>query len=288
MEYEVLGETGVKISSLCMGTMHFGGKTDEKMARKMFGIARESGVNIFDTANVYNDGRSEKILGKCIDDCRDEIIIISKVGVSINSGINKRGLSKLHIKEEVNKSLKRLNTDYIDIYFVHRFDNLTSIEETLKAMDSLINKGKVLYLGVSNWAAWQIEKSLGISRSKNLERFQCIQQMYNILKRQIEVEILPMAEEENLGVLTYNVLAGGLLTGKYLEDEEREKGRFVDNKQYQNRYGKKKYLEITRKFVEHAEKNNVNPVALAVAWVQSHPNVTAPLIGARNTTQLKT
>lgn len=287
MEYTVLGKTGVQVSELCFGTMSFGGPADRETSRAMFERCREAGINFFDTADMYNNGLSEEILGECISDCRDEVVLTTKVYNKVGADINKQGLSRRHIQEGIEASLKRLDTDYVDLYFCHQFDSRTAIEETLRAMDDLVRQGKILYPAVSNWAAWQIEKALGISREKNLSRFECIQPMYNLVKRQVEVEILPMAQEENLGVIPYSPLGGGLLTGKYGVDKKPEKGRIVNNDMYSQRYGEDIYFKIADRFVEHARKQGVSPVSLAVVWVKSHPAVTAPIIGARNVEQLE-
>jgi len=287
MEYSTLGKTGVQVSTLCFGTMSFGGDADVETSKAMFKRCREVGINFFDTADIYNEGRSEEILGECIKDCRDEIVLTSKVFNKTGEDINKQGLSRRHIREGIEASLDRLGTDYIDVYFCHQFDSKTAIEETLKAMDDLVKQGKILYPAASNWAAWQIEKALGISRRKNLSRFEVIQPMYNLVKRQAEVEILPMASEENIGVIPYSPLGGGLLTGKYGKDKKPDKGRIVNNDMYAKRYGEDIYFEITENFTQHAKEQGVNPVSLAVAWVKSHPAITAPIIGARNLEQLE-
>src|SRR6056297_714224 len=165
MEYRTIGKTGVQVSPLCFGTMPFGGMADENMSRKMFRKVRERGINFFDAADVYNDGHSEELLGKFIQEhkCRDEVVIASKVYGKTGKDINAQGLSRRHIKLGVEESLKRLRTDWIDFYFVHSFDSKTEMLQTLRAMDDLVQEGKILYTGVSNWAAWQIEKALGIS-----------------------------------------------------------------------------------------------------------------------------
>ena len=287
MQYTTLGRTGVQVSTLCFGTMSFGGDADVKTSKAMFRRCREAGINFFDTADIYNDGRSEEILGECLKDCRDQIVLTSKVFNKTGKDVNKQGLSRRHIMEGIEASLDRLDTDYIDVYFCHQFDSKAAIEETLKAMDDLVKQGKILYPAASNWAAWQIEKALGISRRKNLSRFEVIQPMYNLVKRQVEVEILPMASKENIGVIPYSPLGGGLLTGKYCKDKKPDKGRIVNNKMYNKRYGEKVYFEIAEKFTQHAKEQGVNPVSLAVAWVKSHPAITAPIIGARNLEQLE-
>ncbi len=184
-------------------------------------------------------------------------------------------------------SLKRLKTDRIDIYFAHRFDNDTPIDEVLRALDDLVHQGKILYPAVSNWAAWQIAKALGISAREGLARFECIQPMYNLVKRQAEVEILPLAQSENIGVIPYSPLGGGLLTGKYVGDQKPSEGRIVENQMYAARYGDELYHQIAADFAAYAQKKGYQPVTLAVAWVMSHPAVTAPIIGARNLEQLE-
>jgi len=290
MKYKVLGKTGIKVSSLCFGTMTFGKESDEKMSIKMFNRCREVGINCFDTANTYSLGRSEEILGKCISNCRNEIIVTSKVANPTNKDPNSGGLSRRNIMIAVDESLRRLKTDRIDIYFVHKFDPFTEIEETLDALNDLQKQGKILYLGVSNWAAWSIAKALGISEIKGIAKFECIQPMYNLVKRQAEVEILPLALSENIGVLTFSPLGGGLLTGKYCKDKEKKSivGRLLSNKNYQIRYKDKMYYEIAERFLNFANINGVHPATLAIAWVMAHPTVTAPIIGARNLEQLET
>jgi aryl-alcohol dehydrogenase-like predicted oxidoreductase len=287
MEYRVLGRTGVKVSSLCFGTMSFGEIADAKTAAAMFHRCREVGINFVDTANVYAGGRSEEILGQLISDCRDELVLTSKVGVTTGKDVNAGGLSRRHIALAVEDSLRRLQTDRLDLYFVHTFDPHTPMEETLRGLDELVHHGRVLYLGVSNWAAWQIARALGISACEGLSRFECIQPMYNLVKRQAEVEILPLAQAEQLGVISYSPLGGGLLSGKYGKSSRPESGRLVENALYMSRYGDPAYYEIAERFAAHAEQRGVHPASLAVAWVMSHPGVTAPIIGARNVEQLE-
>jgi len=287
MKYNILGRTGVKVSSLCFGTMTFGREADEETSKAMFRRCREAGINFFDTANVYGNGHSEEILGKCIADCRDQVIISSKVGYATGKDVNEGGLSRRHIILAVEESLKRLGTDYLDFYFLHKFDSETYMEEVLYALDDLRRQGKILYAGVSNWAAWQIAIALGISELKGLARFECIQPMYNLVKRQAEVEILPLAKNEKLGVITYSPLGAGLLTGKYKSNRKPQESRILKDKRYTLRYGEPVYYEIAEHFVNYAKAHDVHPVTLAVAWVMSHPAVTAPLIGARNLKQLE-
>jgi len=288
MDYRYLGKTGLKVSPLCFGTMSFAGDADEKTSGDMFHYCRDQGINFFDCANVYQAGRAEEVLGSLIQNCRKEVVITSKAYFPTGKDINAAGASRKHILDAVEDSLRRLNTDYIDIYFIHRFDDHTPLEETIAVLDDLIRKGRILYAGASNFSAWQTVKALGISASSGKHGFDCIQPMYNLVKRQAEVEILPMALSEGLGVTPYSPLGGGLLTGKYHSRKQKpEKGRLVDNKMYRTRYGLDWMSETADRYSTFAQENNFDPVSLAVAWVISHPAVTAPIIGARNVEQLK-
>ncbi|MCW2654404.1 MAG: hypothetical protein QOE41_2399 [Mycobacterium sp.] len=286
MDYVTVGSTGVQVSRLCFGTMSFGTEADEHTSAQMFHRCRDVGLNFFDTADVYGQGRSEEILGGLISECRDEVVITSKVFFPTGPDVNAQGLSRRHIVRAVDASLKRLGTDWIDFYFAHAFDERTSIEETVDAFEHLQQQGKILYPAVSNWAAWQITKSLGLCEREGLARFELIQPMYNLVKRQAEVEILPLAQSERMGVITYSPLGGGLLTGKYGTAKRPDSGRLVENARYADRYGAETDFVVAERFTEFAQKIGVKPATLAVAWVMSHPAVTAPIIGARNLSQL--
>lgn len=285
MNYTILGKTGVLVSELCFGTMTFGSDADETESTRMFHRCRDVGINFFDCANNYSDGRAELILGKLIQGCRDEVIITTKVSQRVGKDVNALGSSRRHIMQAIEQSLTRLNTDRIDLYFIHHFDPLTPIDETLRALDDVVRQGKVLYLGVSNWAAWQIAKALGISEKNHLARFECIEPMYNLLKRQAEVEILPLARAEKLGVIPYSPLAAGLLSGKYMDASA--KGRIVEKQQYTQRYSSPRYYEIAQNFAQYAQTLGIKPSTLALKWVMANPDITAPIIGARNLAQLE-
>ena len=183
MEYKVLGRTGMRVSELCFGTMSFGGDADEATSAEMFGQCRDAGINFFDCANVYVGGRSEEILGKLIADCRDELVITSKVFGSMGQHPNAGGLSRRHVTQAVEDSLRRLQTDRLDVYFVHQYDADTPIDEVVDVLDELVRQGKILYPAVSNWSAWQTAKALGIAAGKDKVRFACLQPMYNLTKR---------------------------------------------------------------------------------------------------------
>ena len=287
MQYSFLGNTGIQVSNLCMGTMTFGREADATASRAMFNQCRDAGINFFDCANVYSEGRAERILSDLIADCRHELIVTSKFGAPMGTGMNDDGGSRRHLTASLEASLKRLKTDYLDIYFLHRFDAQTPLEETLRALDDVVAQGKVRCLGVSNFAAWQIAKALGISKQYGWTTVHCIQPMYNLVKRQAEVEILPLAQSENLGVISYNPLGGGLLSGKYGQDRRAAQGRLTEDEMYQKRYADQWIYDAAIEFSRLAVENGYSPVALALAWVAHHPAVTAPIMGARNVAQLK-
>ncbi len=286
MTYKFLGKTGVKVSSVAYGTMSFGGDADEATSKALFKACRDAGVNVFDCADMYAKGRSEEILGGLIKDCREEVLVTSKVYFPTGPDVNAMGASRRRVMVAVEASLRRLGTDRIDIYYIHRFDDRTPLEETLRAFDDLVRQGKVVYTGASNFAAWQVEKGLGLSARQGLAAFACLQPMYNLVKRQAEAEILPMAEAEGLGVFPYSPLGGGLLSGKYGVSRRPDAGRLIENKIYGTRYGDGLNYEVAERFNAFARARGYDPAALAVAWVASHPAVTAPIVGARDTGQL--
>jgi aryl-alcohol dehydrogenase-like predicted oxidoreductase len=286
MTYRFLGQTGVKVSTIAYGTMSFGGDADEEGSKALFEACRAAGVNVFDCADMYAGGRSEEILGRLIKDRREEVLITSKVYFPMGKDVNAMGASRRRVMYAVEASLRRLQTDRIDIYYIHRFDDRTPLEETLRAFDDLVAQGKIVYTGASNFAAWQVAKALGISAKEGLAAFACIQPMYNLVKRQAESEILPMAQAEGLGVFPYGPLGGGLLSGKYGVGRKPESGRLVTNKIYETRYRDALNFEVAERFTAFARERGFDPAGLAVAWAASHPAVTAPIIGARNTAQL--
>jgi len=291
MDYALLGNTGVKISGLGFGTMSFGGDADESTSQQMFRRCRDAGINFFDCADVYAGGRSEELLGGFIADCRDEVVITSKAYFPTGKSVNDRGSSRYHLVRAVEASLRRLGTDRIDVYFLHRFDDVTDLEETMRGLELLVQQGKILYPAVSNFSAWQTVQALGIAKQHSWAPLVATQPMYNLVKRQAEAEILPMARALDVGVISYSPLAGGLLTGKYSRDGRRDTdgavGRLVDNKMYATRYGDPANFEIAAGFTELARDAGLHPASLAVAWVAAHPAITCPLIGARNIEQLE-
>jgi aryl-alcohol dehydrogenase-like predicted oxidoreductase len=284
MNYRLLGRTGVQVSQLCMGTMSFGGDADEATSATMYRACREAGINFFDTADQYNNGRAEEVLGALVSGNRDELVIATKCFNPTGSDVNARGSSRRHVSRAVEASLRRLRTDRVDILFLHQYDALTPLEESLRGLEDLVRAGKVLYPALSNHAAWQTQKALDLQEARGWAPLQVIQPMYNLVKRQAEVEILPMAQANGVGVTPYSPAGGGLLSGKYAEHQS---GRLSTNKMYEARYGEPWMHEVAAKFAAFCRERGLHPMSVAVAWVAAHPAVTAPIIGARNPEQLR-
>ncbi len=282
-----LGTTGIQVSELCFGTMTFGRESDETVSAAVYARCRDAGINFFDCANVYAGGDSERILGKLAASERDQVILTSKVYFPMGQGPLARGYSRAAIMHQVEGSLTRLGTDYLDLYFLHHFDENTPIEDALRALDDLVRQGKIRYPAVSNFAAWQIARALGTSERLGLSAFRCVQPMYSLLKRQAEVELLPLAQAEGMAVIPYSPMAGGVLTGKYQEKDLNVEGRLKTSAMYAKRYGAPSNFEVAQSFAALASEHGWHPAALAVAWVAHHPGVTAPIIGARNLEQLE-
>ena len=275
---QLFGPHKLMPSGLCFGTMQFGAGASESDSAAMYDACRQASINFFDTAYVYTEGRSEEILGKLIATERENLILVTKAGAV-------GGSSARNIREQLDISLTRLNQDYTDIFFLHRFDDDIPLEETFSELAMLKEQGKFYHLGVSNFAAWQVMKAQGIANLKGYPRIEILQPMYNLVKRQAEVEILPMAAAEDIAVISYSPLGGGLLTGKYRGGISGE-GRFSWDEKYAARYGQDWMHKAATSLSEIADETGVAPPALAVAWVAKHPAITAPIISARNLDQL--
>lgn len=287
MKYKLLGTTGIKVSELCFGTMSFGGDADAAESARIYAACRDAGINFFDCADAYSKGAAETILGKLLAGHRDEIVLTSKCFLPLGDELNARGANRRHIAHAVEASLSRLGTDRLDVLFMHRWDSDTPIEETLRALEQLVADGKVLYLGASNYAAWQVAKANGVAERRGWPRLDVIQPMYNLVKRQAESEILPMAAAERIGVITYGPVGGGLLSGKYAPGAKPDVGRLIANKEYAARYGEDWYYEVAGRFTAFCRERGLHPVSAAVAWAAAHPAVTCPIIGARDLDQLQ-
>lgn len=290
MQYQRLGRSGLVVSRVCMGTMTFGREADEAMSFRLLDAYVEAGGNVIDTADAYSTGVSEQIVGRWLKGrgVRDQVVLATKVYGVMGPGPNDGGLSRIHIQQAVEASLRRLQTDVIDLYQIHRWDYHSEPEETLEALNDLVRQGKVRYIGCSNLKGWHLQRFLGLSVLRGWSRFVSIQPIYNALNRSIEAEVLEVCEAEGLGVIPYNPLAGGMLTGKYLGRDGLPRGaRLEAFQQYHDRYYTRDALDLVERFVAAARERGVTPAQLALAWVLAEPRVTAPILGARNLEQLQ-
>jgi aryl-alcohol dehydrogenase-like predicted oxidoreductase len=267
--------------------MAFGGDADEAASAAMYKACRDAGINFFDTANQYAGGRSETILGGLIQGHREALVIATKCFNPTGPDVNARGLSRRHITRAVEDSLKRLKTDRIEVLYLHQIDPATPLEESLRALEDLARAGKILYPALSNPTAWQTQRAVDLQEAHGWARLQVIQPMYNLVKRQAEVEILPMAGANGIAVVPYSPAGGGLLSGKYEQKEAPATGRLVSNPMYTVRYGEAWMHETAASFAALCRQRGVHPVSMAVAWVGGHPAITAPIVGARNVDQLR-
>jgi len=281
VEYITLTGTGLRVSRVCMGAMTFGGQTDEEASIAMVNRCLEAGINFFDTANIYTEGRSEVILGKALRGRRDDVIVASKVRGRVGDRPNDEGLSRRHILEAIDNSLRALGTDYLDIYYLHQPDYETPLAETLSVMNDLVHAGKVRYIGISNYASWQICQALWICDKYGWEQPVVAQQMYNLLARGIEQEHLAFLREFEMGLIVYNPLAGGLLTGKHKDIEHPLEGsRFDGNPMYLDRYWHRDNFEAVQALQKIADGAGKSLVELSFQWLLSNPQVDCILLGA--------
>ncbi len=295
MEYRYMGRTGLKVSELCLGAMTFGRETSEKDSYPMLEYFAEQGGNFIDTADVYSQGKSEEIVGRWLKNKpRDQFIIATKVRFGMGSGPNDIGLSRHHILNGVESSLRRLGTDYIDLYQIHGWDRGTPLEETLSTLNGLVQSGKVRYLGVSNYAGWQLQKAVDVSRQHGWEFFSCLQPLYNLLDRTLEWELIPVCENEGIGVIPWSPLRGGWLSGKYHRGMEKppENTRIEAATQHGwseawSAYANERTWSVIDVLLEVAQETEKSPAQVALNWLLQRPAVTAPIIGARKMEHLK-
>jgi aryl-alcohol dehydrogenase-like predicted oxidoreductase len=287
MNYRLLGNTGLKVSPLCLGTMMFGGPTNETESIRIIHRAIDDGINFIDTANMYVKGESERIVGKAIGDRRDKVVLATKVRVAVGTGANDAGCSRLHILREVENSLRRLGLDHIDLYYLHQYDYEAPLEESLRALDDLVRHGKVRYIGCSNYYAYQVVEGLWIADRRGLERFACVQPLYNIVNRDVEVELMPMCRAFGVGVVPYSPLARGVLTGKYRPGESfPEDSRAArKDKRIQETELREESFVIAQKLAELAKRKGVPLGQFSLAWVIANPVVTSAIIGPRTMEQ---
>lgn len=299
MEYRTLGRTGVKVSTHCLGAMMFGpwGNTDEDECVRMIHRAIDGGINFVDTADVYSEGHSEEIVGKALKGRREEVVLATKVHGRMGAGINDEGNSRLWIMREVEDSLRRLGTDHIDLYQIHRPDPDTEIEETLGALSDLVHEGKVRYLGCSTFPAWQIVNSHRVAERRGLERFASEQPPYSIFVRHVELDVLPVCDSWQMGVIVWSPLAGGWLAGKYRRGQDApadsrakryvERGSPIARRYDQSAPDNERKLDLVEDLANVADKAGVSLTHMAIAFTLAHPAVTSAIIGPRTPEQLE-
>lgn len=292
MEFRNLGNTGLRVSELCLGCMTFARESDEETSRRLIERFIEVGGNFIDTADVYSDGRSEEIVGKALKGRRQDFILATKVRFRMGPGPNDVGLSRKHIIDGCEASLGRLQTDYIDLYQAHCWDPFTPLEETLSAFDDLVHVGKVRYIGVSNFTGWQLMKALWLSNRNGWARFVCLQPRYNLVDRHVERELLPVCREEGLGVIPWSPLAGGFLSGKYRRDKSMPEDTRIAHAQphwpeTMGRQGTERNWRVLDAVDQIAEQRGKSHAQVALAWLKAQSEVTAPILGARTQEQLE-
>lgn len=296
MKYHLLGRTGLKVSEICLGTMTFGSKgrsavtgaLDQAAADELLRNATEVGVNFIDTANVYSEGLSEEITGQAIRNLslpRAELVLATKVRGKMGEAANDLGLSRKHIMDQAEASLRRLNTDYIDLYQIHAYDPLTPLDKTLRALDDLVRQGKVRYIGASNLAAWQLMKALGTSKRLHLERFASLQAYYTIAGRDLERELVPLLLDQQVGLLVWSPLAGGLLSGKYTRDQQNQEGGRRDRLDFPL-VDRTRTFDILDQLHPLAQAKGATVAQLALAWLLHQPAVSSVIVGATKPAQL--
>jgi aryl-alcohol dehydrogenase-like predicted oxidoreductase len=294
MRYRQLGRSGLMVSTFTLGTMTFGatgdlaltGNTDVEGARRQIDIAIDAGVNLIDTANYYSYGRSEEIVGKAIAGKRDDVLLSTKVRFSMGKGPNAGGLTRHHILQQIDASLRRLGTDHVDIYHVHEWDGLTPLEETLETLDGLVRAGKVRYLGVSNYAGWELMKALSISDARGWQRFVSNQIYYTLESRDAEYELVPVSLDQGLGLMVWSPLAGGLLSGKYRRGQQATEGRHLSAWSEPPVRDSEKLYDTIEVLVGIAERHDVSAAQVALAYLLAKPGVTTLVVGARKDEQL--
>lgn len=282
MEYRQLGRSGLKVSELCLGTMTFGHGTSEADAKRMVAAALDSGINFFDTANSYADAQSEVFLGKALEDRRDQAVVATKFYNPMGAGPNDSGISRYHIMNAVEASLKRLGMDHVDVYYIHHVDQQTPVEEALRALDDLVHQGKVRYIACSNFEAWRLMDALAISEANGLARFICYQPQYNLVVRDIELDLVPACAHKGLGIVTWGPIGGGFLSGKY-QPGERTKGgtRSEEGWAYPSSFFAENADETLAVLLEIAKELNRSPAQVAIRWILERPHISSVITGAR-------
>ena len=288
MNYRNMGRTGLKVSEICVGTMTFGRSTDQLEASKMVDLSLDRGVNFFDTADGYSGGESEVMLGKAIKGKRRDAVIATKFFNPMGTGPNDSGMSRVHIVNAIEDSLMRLDSDYIDIFYIHHVDVQTPLEEMLRALDDLVHQGKVRYIACSNYQAWRLSEAIWISDTNNLARFECYQPQYSLVVRDIEQELIPLCEHKGLGVVVWGPMAGGFLTGKYRPGDRSLPGtRSEEEWVFPSQYFGVNADETLAVLLGESERIGIPPAQVALRWVLNQRAITSVIVGARNAAQLE-
>ncbi|MBJ9991675.1 aldo/keto reductase [Paenibacillus sp. S28] len=287
MKYRYLGHTGLEVSVLGLGTNAFGKRADQDTSIRIIHHALDRGVNFIDTANIYAGTESERIIGLALEGRRQEAVLATKAGLVMGQGPNGRGSSRYHLMQELENSLRRLQTDYVDLYQIHTFDPHTPLEETLRTLDDMVRSGKVRYIGASNYAAWELMKAIGISEAKGLNRFVSTQVSYSLADRTPERELVPMCLDQGVGIIPYFPLAGGILTGKYsLENRAPEQSR-ADTDPNFSRFVIDRNIRLSQEVGRLAAGLELSPSSLSLAWLMGRPAVSTVIVGATRTSQLE-
>lgn len=288
MEYRRLGQCGLKVSEICLGTMTFGRGAHLAEARAMVDLAFEAGINFFDTANTYGNGQSEVFLGEALKGRRREAVVATKFFNPVGSGPNDSGMSRYHVMNALEDSLRRLQMDHVDIYYIHHVDVQTPVEEMLRAVDDLVHQGKVRYIACSNYPAWRLTDALWLSEARNLARFVCYQPQYSLVVRDIEQELIPLCQAKGLGVVVWSPLAGGFLAGRYQPGQHQVQGtRSAEDWAYPQRYFAANADQTLAELLEESGKLGKSPAQVALRWVLEQPAITAAIVGARTAAQLR-
>lgn len=287
MQYRRLGHSGLQVSAIGLGTNAFGKRADQTVSTRVIHYALDRGINFIDTANIYAGTESERIIGQALSGRRDQVVLATKAGLPRGSGANEQGSSRIHLQRELEQSLKRLNTDYVDLYQIHTFDPYTPLEETLRALEDMITAGKVRYIGASNYTAWEFMKALGISDRLGIHRYISSQTCYSLADRTPEQELIPMCLDQGVGLIPYFPLAGGILSGKYKLAAQAPAGSRADTDPNFNRFLDERTLLLGQRVSELAEAYGYTPSALSIAWLMQRPAVSTVIVGATRVDQVE-
>ena len=287
MEYRRLGSSGLQVSALGIGTNSFGGRADEAASLRIIDAVLDAGINFIDTANIYTNTESERIIGKALEGRRHDVVLATKAGLPRGQGPNEQGASRYHLMKELEGSLKRLRTDYVDLYQIHTFDPNTPLEETLRALDDMVRAGKVRYIGASNYFAWELMKALGISEREGLNRFVSLQVSYSLADRTPEREMIPLCLDQGLGIIPYFPLAGGILTGKYTTADRVPAGSRLEKDPRFAEKLKNDKIALGQQVAGLAAELGVEPGVLSIAWLMNKPAVSTVIVGASRVEQVQ-